>query len=1099
MREREALRILNHPNVVKLIDADYDASRAQHYIALEWLEQDLLGFLSDADPASWGWPSVARNIMVPLLQALAAAHARRIWHRDIKPANVMVGNEGNVRLTDFGIAKLVDSLRFGVTVREFHSRPYAPPEWRTDYVDERSDLYSLGVTIIRVLKGPDGSLAEDADIAAEIDALPVPDDARDLLRQVTAANQEERPRTAKLALVELERLLVWEPSPQSSARRKVRLQLTSTLIAQAQMVLGEDRNPAIRRLVTRDITRDTPALVRDRRDGGSWTEEAGARWDLIGEEFLYPCRFDVDGSGTLVLLAIHEVPPSVLERRRDAAMPLDHFDVRFDGHWDAQRDDADMLISELAAHEAARSETAARRAEAGLFQRWWDVLKAKTELEARREDPLAYDGVSREDRMVTFSTLGDVDERYLGQTRRVKMASGTVVVGSVVEVGDRSIGLAVERGSSADLPDSGTLLVDRGASRKAIDRQKAALTDVQDGESARADLGELLVHPDRAAPLAVVPTNAFFQDLDAPKQRAVTAALASPDFTVVLGPPGTGKTTFIAELIAQTLAGRPGARILLSSQTHVAVDHAAARLGALLNEQDSPARIVRVGRIEKVEPEARDLTMAAQLRAWNAQAETRARSWIAGWGADRGIDDAALAAYTMAGKFASTQEAADKLRGRLRDLEAEEERLLDELTDPSRSAPSTTSTGELVPDLEDELAAVQDDIQVRRDELDSIETAASELQRDLTATLGVDILPATSDVDGALQARFPIEPTELEAYQSLLTLQDEWLLRFGQGDEFEDALLASAQVVAGTCVGMAAAVGEDAVFDLAVVDEASKATPTEALMPMARSRRWVLVGDERQLPPFQDSALIDEGLLEDYHLRREDLRETIFARLSAHLSADRRVTLTEQHRMIAPIGNLISACFYDGELQSARGERSGFKSLDVAFAAPVTWLSTSKQPDKRERAVGTTYWNASEVRVIRRQLERLERCAAQSNERLNVGVISGYGEQGRRLRLDLRPDDPRWVHLDIDVHPVDSFQGQERDVIVYSVTRSNADGDLGFLTSPERLNVALSRGKDALVVVGDARFCLRASGSPFVGVIEHIRASSGCALVELGK
>lgn len=295
--------------------------------------------------------------------------------------------------------------------------------------------------------------------------------------------------------------------------------------------------------------------------------------------------------------------------------------------------------------------------------------------------------------------------------------------------------------------------------------------------------------------------------------------------------------------------------------------------------------------------------------------------------------------------------------------------------------------------------------------------------------------------------------------------------------------------------------GDSEPFDLAIVDEVSKATPTEALVPMARSRRWVLVGDERQLPPYVDTALIDEGVLEGYGLAREDLEETLFSQLGNSLPKDRDLVLSTQHRMLEPIGELISECFYGGGLDHARPAKSNLQSLLGAFPSPVTWYSTAKLRGRREKKVGTTYWNESELRLVRELVDRLQRLAAVNDERLDVAVISGYGEQARRMRRDLRPHNPKWTNLTLDIHPVDSFQGQERDVVIYSVTRSNADNDLGFLRSERRINVALSRAKDALVVVGDHRFCRQARGgdNPFAVVLEHIAKSEGCTLVEKRK
>ncbi|HEX3909953.1 MAG TPA: AAA domain-containing protein [Solirubrobacteraceae bacterium] len=573
-------------------------------------------------------------------------------------------------------------------------------------------------------------------------------------------------------------------------------------------------------------------------------------------------------------------------------------------------------------------------------------------------------------------------------------------------------------------------------------------------------------------------------------------ALSSPDFTLVQGPPGTGKTTFIAELIVQLIAGKPGARVLLSSQTHVAVDHAALKVAEL-----SDLRLVRVGAAEKIAEDAQALTVPAQLRRWHEDAQTRAKSWLDGWGQQRGISPEALHAYATAAELEVIEQSITRLRARLVELDKDEERLLDLLTDPDRPAPSATSTGEMVSDAEDELGAVQDEAESRRRELTTLQQNRERQQQSLREQLDRTVIPPAAELEAVLGERFPVTLEDLDAYRALVKLQDEWLVRFGQGEGFTEALLSSAQVVAGTCVGLAGALDDQEPFDLAIVDEVSKATPTEALVPMVRSRRWVLVGDERQLPPYVDGELIDDGGLEGHGLVRADLEETLFSQLGGTLPEDRRLVLSEQHRMLRPIGQLISHCFYDDGLRSARGLQSDLKCLGETFEAPVTWYSTTRLPGRREKQIGTTYWNESELRMIHKLVNRLQQRAAANDEHLDVAVISGYGEQARRVQRDLRPHDPKWSHLTIDVHPVDSFQGQESDTVIYSTTRSNAENDLGFLRSARRINVAMSRARDALIIVGDHRFCRHARGgdNPFAKVLEHIEGAEGCKLEEPRK
>ncbi len=1100
MREREALQTLAHPNIVQLIAAGFDEERGQHYVALEWLNHSLLDGLTAHEPDPHGrtdWGNFSEEVLEPLLQALALAHSRRVLHRDIKPQNVMVDASGVPKLTDFGLAKLLDSVRFGVTVAQFQTRPYTPPEQGHAELDARSDLYSLGVTALRCLVPNDFDLRED-NLAEALQACELPAGARELLHEMTSRDPATRPRTAGLALNSLRRVRAETHVVPTGPRPRVHLRITAQLVRQAQGTLQSSDESGVRTALRRDLEGEL-SIARSPKGGISqprtnWGQESKVKLDLIGEEFLYIANFDANGSGTLVVTGLRELPPGTLERRREAALLLPH-KVVFEPGWERQRADADLLIEKLAELEANNAADEVHRKEARLFDRWGAVLDAKTELELRREDPLGYRGWRKEPGIVTFSLADEVDDQYIGQVRRIPLRGGGAVVGTILDAGGREIDLAVERGNVESLPLDGKLIIDRLASKRAIERQRGALTAVRDGTAARPELAELLLMPERAPALHPADVAEFLQDLDSPKEQAVRTALGSQDFTLVQGPPGTGKTTFIAELIAQLLLDQPTARVLLSSQTNVAVDNAAVKLANVR----PGLRVVRVGRLEKVDPQAHELTVPEQMLRWQEDAESRARDYLTEWGAERGLREQAMAAYGARDELAIARTSADKLRLRIENLLEEEEQLFDRLTDPAEPSSASTSTSELVVDEADELAAVQDELGQRRAELQAITETEEVVSARLRELLRLSELPAIDDLDRLLDERHPLLQEHLDQFSALGALQEEWLMRFGQSADFEQALLDTAHVVAGTCVGLASALGRSASFDLAIVDEASMATPTEALVPMAHCSRWVLVGDTNQLPPFVDSALAEPDLLEAHELTRADLQDTIFGRLIAELPSDHTVSLTEQHRMVKPIGDLVSHCFYNDELTSARGDQPAWRCLEKAFANPVVWLCTSRMKKRRERPVGTTFWNALEVQIIREQLSALQFYAEHCDETLKVGVITGYGEQALRLRRDLRPGDAKWTHLIIDVHPVDSFQGQERDLIIYSVTRSNHEGKIGFLRFDERLNVALSRGRDGLVIVGDSEFCAKArhGHSPFRCVIEHIGRSPHCELSEL--
>jgi superfamily I DNA and/or RNA helicase len=302
--------------------------------------------------------------------------------------------------------------------------------------------------------------------------------------------------------------------------------------------------------------------------------------------------------------------------------------------------------------------------------------------------------------------------------------------------------------------------------------------------------------------------------------------------------------------------------------------------------------------------------------------------------------------------------------------------------------------------------------------------------------------------------------------------------------------------VAGTCTGF---LRNRAVrlldFDLCIVDEASKATLTEALVPMSRARRWILVGDTRQLPPTDEDLLRADEIMRDHEVTKQDVTQTLFQRLAELLPAHSQRLLREQYRMVRPIGDLISTCFYDGQLRSPRADR--LDGYDKVFGRPVMWLDTGPLGDsRRESAPGgqaTSFANRAEAKLVVAHLRTLDGAIdfglvkPRNDSPLTVLAIAPYKSQVDELKRRLAP--VSFKHLLVSVMSVDSVQGREADLAVLSVTRSNAEGRLGFLGADywRRINVALSRARFGLTVVGDAQF-IRGTNGALRSVLDYIAA-----------
>jgi superfamily I DNA and/or RNA helicase len=249
---------------------------------------------------------------------------------------------------------------------------------------------------------------------------------------------------------------------------------------------------------------------------------------------------------------------------------------------------------------------------------------------------------------------------------------------------------------------------------------------------------------------------------------------------------------------------------------------------------------------------------------------------------------------------------------------------------------------------------------------------------------------------------------------------------------------------------------------------------------MVRSERCLVVGDPRQLPPYDGDAVDVEGY------GAEESRETLLDYLIPRLPPACVERLTHQHRMCAGIGGLISTCFYDGVLKNQRPDADRPEWLRKKFPKPVVWIDTPNSPQQRRIH---TYTNPGEQDAVLSLLRSVQHGASRAQQKVSVAVIAGYAAQAEALDARIQRDS--FGSLTIEVATVDSFQGKESDVCIFSVTLSNSFDFLGFLRSMKRLNVALSRPKDLLAIVGDQTFCYQVTGdNPFVKVIDYIEAHS---------
>ena len=277
-------------------------------------------------------------------------------------------------------------------------------------------------------------------------------------------------------------------------------------------------------------------------------------------------------------------------------------------------------------------------------------------------------------------------------------------------------------------------------------------------------------------------------------------------------------------------------------------------------------------------------------------------------------------------------------------------------------------------------------------------------------------------------------------------------------------LFGEGRVIASTLVGAANRLLDGQKFGTLFIDEAAQALEAACWIPLRRVSRVVLAGDHCQLPPTVKSiAALKAGL-------GKTLMERI---VEMHPEA---VTLLKiQYRMNDDIMRFSSNYFYHGQVESAPEVK--YRSI-LDMDVPMTWIDTSQfdlpLTSFKEEFVGESFGriNKAEAELTLLALQNyFEKIGKQRllDERIDVGIISPYRAQVQYLRrLLMKREYFKPFRRLISVNTVDGFQGQERDIIVISLVRSNDEGQIGFLRDLRRMNVAITRARMKLIILGNA-------------------------------
>ncbi|MDQ9286419.1 AAA family ATPase [Escherichia marmotae] len=623
------------------------------------------------------------------------------------------------------------------------------------------------------------------------------------------------------------------------------------------------------------------------------------------------------------------------------------------------------------------------------------------------------------------------------------------------------------------------------------ERRDRALSRIIANDAVMGDLTDRFITGPRGCqpPALPMPTDEQINryGLDDSKRAAFLYLLQNP-LSVLMGPPGTGKTTLLSATLDYLLNDAEVRRVLVVSQSHTAVDEVANRVRELSFKRQEqspefkPPSIVRLGERRRISEGMLDV----HTNALQDQARTAFHR-------DLEVRLLALSARLKLPE-AFVLESAALYRACGREL------------------------FEFTPARNEAREAKQDNIDVvnQPSVTREVRLAAERRLDNLTNALTGRLSAFTDMPDQVLQHNKPLfavlnmiaerhqinNPQRIERMAEVMKVAHHWYQRLATDETGYAAFAArTRQLVVGTLVGIGHGGYQldKSAFDLVVIDEAARATFSELAIAMQSAKRVLLVGDYKQLAPSYDVGHVRQ-VARDLGLTETDVKRTDFER--AYALNDGHMLL-KQYRMAPAIGDIISHCFYDGTLATGRpAAPEWMSSLPAPWDRTVSWIDTSDSK-VQETSIGKAIANDVEVNLLcslLRQLVDDEQTMVQLRQWNDkdttpaIGVITGYRKQVELLQRRLESES--WaapIRSMMKVDTIDSYQGSENRIILLSLVRHNSEQKVGFMTDNARVNVALSRAKERLLIIGAGSMWQQVNVcQPLARVFDYIHQQLPC-------